>query len=104
MAMHCTQKLALEKILGLHYRGFEILTPVFTQPCELAPSKNWQFSRSVVKVRLSMENGDFAELATGSCDCKFDELGLRQHLRHVRSFEKLTSEGMTFFGGNWPEL
>jgi hypothetical protein len=52
MAMHCTRKLALEKILGLHYRGFEILTLVFTRPCELSPSKNWQFSRWVEKVRL----------------------------------------------------
>jgi len=51
--MHCTQKLKLEKILGLHYRGFEILTLVFTQACELAPSKNWQFSRWVEKVRLA---------------------------------------------------
>jgi hypothetical protein len=52
MAMHCTQKSPLEKILGLHYRGFEILTLVFTRPCDMLPSKNWQFSRSVEKVRL----------------------------------------------------
>ena len=53
MAMHCTQKLAREKILGLHYRGFEILTAVFTRACELSPSKNWQPSGRVEKVRLT---------------------------------------------------
>ena len=52
MAMHCTRKLALEKILGLHYRGFEILSRVFTRPCEISPSKNSHFSTRVEKVRL----------------------------------------------------
>jgi len=54
MAMHCTQKLPFEKILGLHYRGFEILALVFTQACELSSSKNWRFSRWVEKVRLGL--------------------------------------------------
>src|SRR5438105_9336984 len=54
MAMHCTRKLALEKILGLHYRGFEILSRVFTRPCEISPSKNSHFSTRVEKVRLTM--------------------------------------------------
>jgi hypothetical protein len=43
--MHCTQKLTLEKILGLHYRGFEILSLVITQGCAMASSKNLPFSR-----------------------------------------------------------
>jgi hypothetical protein len=39
VAMHCTQKLALEKILGLHYREFETLarciyTGLPTHACE----------------------------------------------------------------------
>src|SRR5439155_22969111 len=58
MAMHCTRKLALEKILGLHYRGFEILSRVFTRPCEISPSKNSHFSTRVEKVRLKMDGLD----------------------------------------------
>src|SRR5438132_10279538 len=59
MAMHCTRKLALEKILGLHYRGFEILSRVFTRPCEISPSKNSHFSTRVEKVRLECVDRPF---------------------------------------------
>src|SRR5437867_1874797 len=67
MAMHCTRKLALEKILGLHYRGFEILSRVFTRPCEISPSKNSHFSTRVEKVRLASKlgyraNGDVSQI------------------------------------------
>ena len=52
------------------------------------------------KIFINAENGDYARLATRRCGCQFDELGLTDHLSHIRSFEKLTSEGMTFFAGD----
>jgi len=52
------------------------------------------------KIFINVENGDYARLEKRSCGCKLDIVGLRDHLSHVRSFEKLTSEGMTFFAGD----
>jgi hypothetical protein len=49
-------KPAVEKTLGLHYRRFQILTPVFTRLCEPSPPKNWQLSRRVEKVGLALND------------------------------------------------
>jgi hypothetical protein len=54
----------------------------------------------VPKILINMETGDYGKLETRRCGCKFDELGLTDHLSHIRSFEKLTSEGMTFFAAD----
>ncbi|MGH7828249.1 MAG: hypothetical protein ACREQ7_24100 [Candidatus Binatia bacterium] len=52
------------------------------------------------KIFINMENGDYGKLETRPCGCNFDELGLTDHLSHIRSYEKLTSEGMTFFASD----
>jgi hypothetical protein len=45
---------------------------------------------------INWESGDTAVLEERSCGCTLDEAGLRPHLHTIRSYEKLTSEGMTF--------
>ena len=40
--------------------------------------------------------GDRAELVERECGCPLADEGWRQHIRNVRSFEKVTSGGMTF--------
>jgi hypothetical protein len=47
------------------------------------------------KILLNVESGDLGILRSRHCGCQFDELGFIDHLYHIRSFEKLTSEGMT---------
>ena len=48
-------------------------------------------------VLLNAEIGDYAQLETRRCGCRFDELGYLQHLHTIRSFGKLTGDGVTFF-------
>ena len=36
----------------------------------------------------------------GPCDCPFGRIGLTTHLHTIRSYEKLTSEGMNFLGSD----
>lgn len=55
---------------------------------------------SAPKVLINFEMGDYGLLQGRACGCKFDGLGLTDHLSHIRSFEKLTSESMTFFAGD----
>jgi hypothetical protein len=50
------------------------------------------------KLMLNVESGDFGRLSTRRCDCAMGQLGFGMHLSHIRSYEKLTSEGMTFLG------
>jgi hypothetical protein len=47
---------------------------------------------------LNVATDDFAVVEERDCGCPIGEAGLRQHVREIRSYEKLNSEGMTFFG------
>lgn len=50
------------------------------------------------KILLNVESGDHGVLETRECSCMFGELGLKRHLHTIRSFDKLTGQGMTFVG------
>jgi len=49
-------------------------------------------------VALNLESGDYGGLEERRCGCFLEEAGLRLHMHTVRSFEKLTAEGMAFIG------
>jgi len=48
------------------------------------------------KILLNVENGDYGVIEKRDCGCKLGELGLTNHIHHIRGFDKLTGEGMTF--------
>lgn len=50
------------------------------------------------KVLLNVENGDYGVFETRQCGCKVGEFGLTDHIYNIRSFDKLTGEGMSFVG------
>jgi hypothetical protein len=50
-------------------------------------------SRTVV---LNLESGDYGEVEERACECLLGRLGLSMHVHSIRSYEKLTSEGMNF--------
>ncbi len=58
---------------------------LFTSPLPSAP-----------KVLLNVESGDYGAMETRGCGCGLGALGLSRHITRIRSFEKLTGEGMTF--------
>ena len=48
------------------------------------------------KLLLNVESDDTAVVEQGRCGCALGELGLDTRLHTIRSWEKLTTEGMTF--------
>jgi hypothetical protein len=50
------------------------------------------------KLLINVESGDYAQRSTRGCTCPMGRLGFTTHLRDIRSYEKLTSEGVTFLG------
>lgn len=48
------------------------------------------------KILLNVEMGDYGHIETGPCSCAFGALGFDKHISQIRSFEKLTGEGVTF--------
>ncbi len=53
---------------------------------------------AVPKMMVNVELGDYGVLGARACGCPYERLGLSQHLHTIRSYEKLTSEGMHFVG------
>ena len=50
------------------------------------------------KLMLNVESDDHGVMVHRHCGCLLDELGYNLHLHSIRSWEKLTSEGMNFNG------
>lgn len=50
------------------------------------------------KLMLNVESGDMALLEKRECGCLFGAAGYRRHIRLIRSYEKLCTEGMCFLG------
>jgi phenylacetate-coenzyme A ligase PaaK-like adenylate-forming protein len=59
---------------------------------------------SLPKLMLNVESGDYGQIDERDCGCGWQTLGFTTHLSQVRSYEKLTSEGVTFMGSMLHEL
>ena len=50
------------------------------------------------KILLNVEVGDYGMVESRKCGCGFEAVGLCDHIHSIRSFDKLTSEGMSVDG------
>ena len=50
------------------------------------------------KLMLNVESDDYGVIESRSCGCPLESYGFTEHLRHIRSFRKLTGEGVTLVG------
>jgi hypothetical protein len=57
-------------------------------------------ARHTSKLFLNVDTGDTAVVEERACGCLVGDAGLTLHLHTIRSPEKLTSEGVTFQGGD----
>jgi hypothetical protein len=77
---------------------------VIVQPGADGPSRGFparalflsSLRRTAPLLLLNVSLGDSATLERRSCGCPMESHGWTRHMRDVRSFEKLTSAGMTF--------
>jgi hypothetical protein len=53
---------------------------------------------STPKLMLNVQTGDYGVLSQRNCGCPLGQLGLHTHVHSIRSFDKLTSDGMNFLG------
>ena len=65
--------------------GFDVDSYLFTSLLYESP-----------KLLLNVGMGDYGELTLGGCECGFSKLGFDVCLSSIRSYEKLTGEGVTF--------
>ena len=50
------------------------------------------------KIMLNVENDDYGVIETRSCGCPLESYGYTEHVCQIRSFRKLTGEGVTLVG------
>jgi len=55
---------------------------------------------SVGKIMLNVDSGDCGEIRRRDCGCPLGALGLGLHAWHLRSFERITSEGLSYLRGD----
>ena len=56
------------------------------------------------KILINLFSGDYAKVTRRECDCALGRMGMKTHLSGIRSYEKLTGEGVTFLGGQLYDL
>ena len=80
------------------------------RPVQVAPSIKVQgfiltsLSPASPKLMLNVETGDYGVAEERDCGCSWHQRGFTTHVHSVRSYEKLTSEGVTFMGSMLHEL
>lgn len=90
----CRDALALIQHLR-RVPGTELMVPAFcfTTLLPTAP-----------RLLLNVEIDDFGVLERRSCGCPLENVGYDEHIREVRSFSKLTGEGVTLIGGEMIQI
>ncbi|MDP9176524.1 MAG: hypothetical protein M3O61_02485 [Gemmatimonadota bacterium] len=71
--------------------GFSIEVPAFCFTSLLT---------SAPKLLLNVESDDYGTVDTRPCGCEWETLGFPHHIRDIRSFRKLTGEGVTLVGSD----
>ncbi len=59
---------------------------------------------SAPKLLLNFESDDYGTVETCSCGCVFEQLGFDKHLRNIRSFAKLTGNGVSIIGSDFDRI
>jgi hypothetical protein len=55
-------------------------------------------------IMLNVELDDYGVVERRSCGCVFEALGFTHHIRHIRSYRKLTGEGVTLVGSDMERI
>jgi hypothetical protein len=53
---------------------------------------------------LNVEIDDYGTVEERRCGCPFEDLGFTTHIRDIRSFRKLTGEGITLIGSDMEQI
>lgn len=71
--------------------GFDVSVPVLNFTTLLP---------STPKIMLNLQADDYAIVETRACGCELETLGWDMHLRQIKSYRKLTGEGVTLIGSD----
>jgi hypothetical protein len=95
IAMACTKGGAADQMHVL----LDKMAVVHSYPADAEPGReNVLYATTIFpscpKILLNVDTGDSGILERASCGCELGRIGFNLHLHHIRSHEKLTSEGI----------
>jgi hypothetical protein len=73
-------------------------------PVEVAAFHFTTLLPTAPKVLINVESDDFGVMEDRACGCPFEGLGFTRHVRDIRSFRKLTGEGVTLLGSDMERI
>jgi hypothetical protein len=56
------------------------------------------------KIMTNVEIDDYGTIENRNCGCEWEQMGFIKHVRDIRSFRKLTGEGMTLIGSDMERI
>jgi hypothetical protein len=56
------------------------------------------------KILLNVESDDYGIIEKRSCGCMLESYGFTEHVRHIRSFSKLSGEGVSLVGSEMVQI
>jgi hypothetical protein len=72
---------------------------------QTVPAFNWTtLHPAVPKVMLNFQSDDFGVVDERPCGCALESFGYTTHLREIRSYSKLTGEGVTLIGNEMARI
>ena len=71
--------------------GFDVVVPAFNLTTLLPTAP---------KILLNLQMDDYGVIEERACRCPFEDYGYTTHLRQIRSYRKLTGEGVTLVGSD----
>lgn len=70
--------------------------PVYVQSPHIQPLLLTTLHSSAPRFLLNVDNGDYALFSERDCGCTLGKVGFKQHIHSIRSYEKFTTEGMSY--------
>jgi hypothetical protein len=105
VAYPCGAGIAPDDMHILHNRMAVLQRPVRLKAGLEAPALyHTTLLPTAPKLMLNVESGDYAVMEERDCGCLWQQLGFTTHVHHIRSYEKLTSEGVMFMGSMLHEV
>jgi len=101
IAAGCNKPYAQSDHCHLYKDTTAVITHKSSVPHSEVPVDSFLFTSILYeapKLLLNVGMGDYGDVYTQLCDCEFGEVGFDTHLSNIRSYEKLTGEGVTFVG------
>jgi hypothetical protein len=98
LGLACASPEAIDDVHLLTDKIALLQRPRSTSGAELPAFYLTSLHPSSPKIAINVESGDYGVLVERDCPCPLTALGFRQHVHTIRSYEKLTTEGMHFLG------